>query len=105
MKAIQITLKHAHLSALIQAFDEYQWSVDLSPELKSSRALCEEIYKLIYKKEIDKRGSEKWFKMSLKYYQAFALWHFTNIAISVFATISFERTALRIIGNQIHEQL
>jgi hypothetical protein len=105
MIPVQITIKHAHLEALLRAFDDFSWRTDLTPELKASQELCLEMYKVFYKKEIDKRDSDKWFKINLKYYQAFALWNFTSIAENAFPAISFERTALRIIKNQIHKQL
>lgn len=105
MNPIILNITHQQLVALIYGFDLHQWGSELTPDQKSSKAICDELYNKFYKKEIDKRGVKTEFKISLKYYQGYALQIFCLGAFHSFKHHSYEQNLMRILINKIREQL
>lgn len=104
MKAIEIKMNHWALSELCFAL-EIQSFVSSVPEQQVIISIMSELSKKLDRKEIEKRGSIKKFKITLKYYEAYALEKFCRELHHGFAeTVYFRNVALDI-ANQIHKQL
>lgn len=105
MKNIEIKINHSALSELCFALEIQTFAGSYTPEQKVVMSIMHDLSKKLEKKEIDKRGTNKNFKISFKYYEAFALENFCRDIYRSFSSETYlAHTALNI-ANQIHKQL
>lgn len=104
MKNIEIKINHSALQELCFAFD-IPFYPESSPESKVVRSIMIELTRKMLKKEIDKRQTVRKFKMSFKYYEAFALERFCRDIICSNNEITYLANVALSVANQIHKQL
>lgn len=75
--------------------------------LKSTVAICLELREMLLKKQVEKRLTDKDFKLKMPYYKADALWRFLDefYILFDFAPASYEENVWRMISNELHQKL
>lgn len=105
MKTIEFHLNYSALVEIIYALEIQTYAGNYSTEQKVVMSIMSELSKKLERKEIEKRETKKKFKISLKYYEAFALESFCRDVYRGFSSDTYlAHTALNI-ANQIHKQL
>lgn len=105
MNAIEIKINHVALQSICEVIEGLQLHQAFTPHQKVVVSIMKELTIKLLKKEIDKRPTQRKFKMTFRYYEAFALEQscrtiYANQLGDTYANL----TALDI-ANQIHKQL
>jgi len=105
MKPIEFHLNYSALVEIIYALELQTYAGNYTTEQKVVMSIMSELSKKLERKEIEKRETNKKFKITLKYYEAFALENFCrDICRGLSSETHISNSALNI-ANQIHKQL
>lgn len=75
--------------------------------MKSTVAICLELREMLLKKQVEKRLTNKDFKLKMPYYKADALWRYLDefYILFEFTPGSYEENVWRMVSNELHQKL
>lgn len=105
MEKIKINISADGLQILVDLIGyNLNFEGSLSIQQKLVLSIITELSQKLEKKLIDKRNIKKKFRISLKYYEAYAL-HWLCASVAPFKLDAYTANVLTLVSNEIHKQL